>query len=287
MPLPPDGELGLSNVRTELGASGALSMGSTAARELAGRTSGLISLSHFYGKSAFTPPPFTFVTGSHKERYQFPMTAVGIIQYRRYRGTNKNGDPYSQLTESINFGANTGPASGPDSGFLVRSNGIQIPKLAFVDHDGTVHYYWQVMPSIIMSRNVDTHSPEIGATTIYHKSHDYDATPFNSHDNYPQYSNSYSLLGNVYNKDPSTFNFTIKVSGVTYDFDGEAFVGGAEGQSDYRYLLSIPVRSTNNNAARNAMFDRMKALVNPPSSPTEGAYYYSGYRTIEIDFKER
>lgn len=51
MPLPSSGLITLDDIRTEVGLSGAFSMGSTYARLLARKESGTISMSDFYGKS--------------------------------------------------------------------------------------------------------------------------------------------------------------------------------------------------------------------------------------------
>lgn len=58
MTLQSSGAISLADVRTELGASGAISLGDTNVRNLAGVASGAISLSNLYGKSngaTFTP----------------------------------------------------------------------------------------------------------------------------------------------------------------------------------------------------------------------------------------
>lgn len=55
MALPSTGPISMSQVRTELGLSGSISLGQAAVRELAGRPSGSISMSHLRGKSAYTP----------------------------------------------------------------------------------------------------------------------------------------------------------------------------------------------------------------------------------------
>ncbi len=52
MTLQSSGPISLGNVRTELGTSGAISLGSSIVRELAGVLSGSISLADLYGKSA-------------------------------------------------------------------------------------------------------------------------------------------------------------------------------------------------------------------------------------------
>lgn len=51
MTLPASGAISMSQVRTELGASGAISLGQASVRALAGVASGTISLSNLYGKS--------------------------------------------------------------------------------------------------------------------------------------------------------------------------------------------------------------------------------------------
>lgn len=51
MALPSTGAISLLNVRTELGKTGAISLGDSAVRTLAGRTSGAISLGDLRGKS--------------------------------------------------------------------------------------------------------------------------------------------------------------------------------------------------------------------------------------------
>lgn len=52
MALPSTGSISMGQVRTELGASGAISLGQTSVRTLAGRSSGSISMSHLRGKSS-------------------------------------------------------------------------------------------------------------------------------------------------------------------------------------------------------------------------------------------
>ena len=52
MALPSTGPISMSQVRTELGLSGSISLGQSEVRALAGRSSGSISMSHLRGKSA-------------------------------------------------------------------------------------------------------------------------------------------------------------------------------------------------------------------------------------------
>lgn len=52
MALPSTGSISMSQVRTELGLSGSISLGQSQVRELAGRPTGSISMSHLRGKSA-------------------------------------------------------------------------------------------------------------------------------------------------------------------------------------------------------------------------------------------
>jgi len=52
MALPSTGPISMSQVRSELGLSGSISLGQSQVRELAGRPSGSISMSHLRGKSA-------------------------------------------------------------------------------------------------------------------------------------------------------------------------------------------------------------------------------------------
>ncbi|MGH0003174.1 hypothetical protein ACQU0X_24150 [Pseudovibrio ascidiaceicola] len=53
MTLPNSGKISLSQVRTELGATGKVSLGSSAVRDLAGVSSGKISMSDLHGKQNF------------------------------------------------------------------------------------------------------------------------------------------------------------------------------------------------------------------------------------------
>ena len=53
MALPSTGAISLLDVRNELGKTGAISLGDSAVRTLAGRTSGAISMSDLRGKSSF------------------------------------------------------------------------------------------------------------------------------------------------------------------------------------------------------------------------------------------
>lgn len=52
MALPSTGSISMSQVRSELGLSGSISLGQSEVRALAGRSSGSISMSHLRGKSA-------------------------------------------------------------------------------------------------------------------------------------------------------------------------------------------------------------------------------------------
>ena len=54
MALPSTGAISLLDVRNELGKTGAISLGDSAVRTLAGRTSGAISMSDLRGKSSYT-----------------------------------------------------------------------------------------------------------------------------------------------------------------------------------------------------------------------------------------
>lgn len=53
MALPSTGSISMSQVRSELGLSGSISLGQSEVRALAGRSSGSISMSHLRGKSAW------------------------------------------------------------------------------------------------------------------------------------------------------------------------------------------------------------------------------------------
>ncbi|KZK92556.1 MULTISPECIES: hypothetical protein [unclassified Pseudovibrio] len=59
MALQTNGPISLGDVRSELGLSGRISLGDTAVRNLAKRTSGSIALSHLYGKSSIIREPET------------------------------------------------------------------------------------------------------------------------------------------------------------------------------------------------------------------------------------
>jgi len=54
MTLPSSGAISMSQVRSELKLSGTISLGQSAVRNLAGRASGSISMSHLHGKSAWS-----------------------------------------------------------------------------------------------------------------------------------------------------------------------------------------------------------------------------------------
>jgi hypothetical protein len=62
--LPASGSISLGQVATELGVGLPLSLGDSRVRTLAGVSSGPISLSNLYGKSAYTPMTLTTTNGS-------------------------------------------------------------------------------------------------------------------------------------------------------------------------------------------------------------------------------
>lgn len=63
MALPSTGPISMLQVRNELNLSGAISLGQSAVRNLAGRSSGSISMSHLRGKSALPSPNLIFTCG--------------------------------------------------------------------------------------------------------------------------------------------------------------------------------------------------------------------------------
>lgn len=73
MTLPSSGAISLSQVDTELGraSNAAVSLGETAVRSMAGVSSGAISMSNLYGKSAIT---FSPVAGSYTSSGPSPRT---------------------------------------------------------------------------------------------------------------------------------------------------------------------------------------------------------------------
>jgi len=116
MTLPSSGEITLSMIRTELGKSGTISLNDTDVRALAGKTSGAISLSNFYGKSVWS------VSVNDINRFAFgsgfligTMTATGAPSGSSYSWTKVSGNS----SISIN-----GSTTGSSASILCSTPGI-------------------------------------------------------------------------------------------------------------------------------------------------------------------
>ena len=78
MALPSTGAISLLDVRNELGKTGAISLGDSAVRALAGRTSGAISLGDLRGKSSKIKHYIDFICGEFEYRVQAGPTIASI-----------------------------------------------------------------------------------------------------------------------------------------------------------------------------------------------------------------
>lgn len=76
MTLPVSGSLSFNQIRSELGLGGALSLNDTAVRALAGKPSGIISVSDLFGKSALPHVSNPFYVGQDN----FETRTTGTIQ---------------------------------------------------------------------------------------------------------------------------------------------------------------------------------------------------------------
>jgi len=108
MTLPSSGSISLSQVRTELNAGGAISLGQASVRNLAGVPSGAISLSQLRGKSniMFTPAGGA-VSASNQEFVSVTLrcTVPAVWTYTRNSGTlETSSSPASGSTStSVTF----------------------------------------------------------------------------------------------------------------------------------------------------------------------------------------
>ena len=78
MALPSTGAISLLDVRNELGKTGAISLGDSAVRTLAGRTSGAISLGDLRGKSSKIKHQIDWICGEFDYRVQAGPTITSI-----------------------------------------------------------------------------------------------------------------------------------------------------------------------------------------------------------------
>lgn len=78
MALPSTGAISLLDVRNELGKTGAISLGDSAVRTLAGRTSGAISMSDLRGKSSKVKHEIDLICGEFDYRAQAGPTIISI-----------------------------------------------------------------------------------------------------------------------------------------------------------------------------------------------------------------
>ena len=78
MALPSTGAISLLDVRKELGKTGAISLGDSAVRALAGRTSGAISLGDLRGKSSKIKHEIDLICGEFDYRAQAGPTIISI-----------------------------------------------------------------------------------------------------------------------------------------------------------------------------------------------------------------
>lgn len=126
MTLQASGAISLADVRTELAASGAIALNDTAVRNLAGVSSGAISLSSLYGKSRFSPvntaidvevvtPSVTF--GSNGANWGTPLiTGIGANYWVKFSTGTGSGtatgsarDTLINLASNVTFGISAAP----------------------------------------------------------------------------------------------------------------------------------------------------------------------------------
>ena len=119
----------MSQVRTELGSSGAISLGSTAVRNLAGVSSGAIAMSQLRGKSAltFSPPPEDFyVTGPFNGVGSYGINASQSVVWTYSKAAGITASRASGTAgSSISF-TTTSSKSGGFLNIQATLNGVQV-----------------------------------------------------------------------------------------------------------------------------------------------------------------
>lgn len=129
MALPDSGAISMSQVRTELGTSGAISLGSSAVRNLAGIPSGSISMSQLRGKNSYSGKIITMTIETFNSgdtawlymNYNYPPLPAPYEFFTIY--SIWSGD----AQEKANFGI-----ANPDSGLEMP---IKKPSTAYIKVD--------------------------------------------------------------------------------------------------------------------------------------------------------
>lgn len=118
MTLPASGQISMSQVRTELSASGQISLGQSQVRSLAGIASGQIAMSNLWGKSAVTtkyrPTVVSFVTGGSGSSHSADASAYDVVSGYE---TSLNTTTYASLDSAATLKGTTTDITATYSAF--------------------------------------------------------------------------------------------------------------------------------------------------------------------------
>lgn len=135
MALPSTGAISLLDVRNELGKTGAISLGDSAVRALAGRTSGAISMSDLRGKSSKIKHQIDWICGEIDYRAQAGPSIISIGSAYGY-GKDFNYILSSDSTHKLKRRATIYSKSSEfDIYILVINGAFQVCRLSFSNNN--------------------------------------------------------------------------------------------------------------------------------------------------------